>query len=395
MRILVTTLHHFADVPGGMERLASDLAREYARRGHEVFVLAQAGSGKDAGLRDADGLHLLRYHLAPPRVLDVRRHERHFAEVRRLLKEFLPAPPDVIHGHDLLLTCAATDFFGGGVRCVYTIHSPTVEELPIAWRSQGLRGRLKEALGLPVIRRLEGRMLAGAAGLAAKSEFTRSRIRHHYGADIARRIRVIRGWVDVDRFRPTEDVAAARLRLGWPPARTVFFALRRLVPRMGLENLLAAAAAVRRQGLDFQIAVGGDGPLRDSLRELRDALGLGDRVAFMGRIPDELLPLAYGACDAAIMPTERLEGFGIPILEAMSCGRPVLVTPVGAMGEIVGPFEPRWIARDATAAGIAASMSAFLGGRLPGHAPESIRSHVRDHYAPEIAYAKYAEMLHA
>jgi glycosyltransferase involved in cell wall biosynthesis len=393
VQILVTTLNYFHDVPGGMARLASDLAHAYVRAGHEVFVLAQAGSREGAGHREVNGLRLITYYLGHPRVPHIRRHEKHFAEARNLLKRFLPGRPDVIHGHDLLLTAAATDFYGSGGRYYYTVHSPTVEELPIVWRSQGIIGHMKWVFGLPVIRSLEYRILAGASGLAVKSEFTRNRIRYYYGSDIADRIRVIPGWVDLDRFRPPGDCRVARLRLGWPLYDTVFFALRRLYPRMGLENLLLASAEVRREGINFHLVIGGAGPLLKTLEDLRDRLGLRENVTFMGMVQEELLPLAYGSCDAAVMPTEQLEGFGLPILEGMACGRPVLVTPVGAMGEIVRPFEAKWVAENAAASGIAKMLSAYLSGRIPRHEADTIRSHIRENFAPETAYARYLELL--
>ncbi len=52
----------------------------------------------------------------------------------------------------------------------------------------------------------------------------------------------------------------------------------------------------------------------------------------------------YGAADAFVLPTSELECFGLPVLESLACGRPVLAAPVGAIPELLRPFEPAWLA---------------------------------------------------
>ena len=395
MRILVTTSFHFSDRPTGAARLASDLAHSFARSGHEVWFLAQATDRNVPIYLQQNGLHLLRYYLDQSRLADIAQVNKHASAVKWLLKKYLPVPPDVIHGHDLLIYGAALDFYEGRGRFCYTAHSPAVEELPIAWRFQGLHGRLKLVFGLTIIRRLEQKVLASSARLAAESEFTANLIRRHYGDEIANRVMVIPGWVDLQRFRPVDDTLAVRQMLGWPTDRPVLFVLRRLEARMGLDNLLYAMHMVRQRGLDFHAVIGGDGSLAEPLKALRDRLNLQTRVSFIGRVPDDTLPLAYAACDASVMPTAQLECFGIPVLESLACGRPVLATPVGAITEIMRPFEPRWIAQSAAPADLADLLAEFLTNRLPTHASERMREYVRAKYSPEVAYSRYTEWLGA
>jgi glycosyltransferase involved in cell wall biosynthesis len=66
-----------------------------------------------------------------------------------------------------------------------------------------------------------------------------------------------------------------------------------------------------------------------------DQLGLGKHVHFVGSVPDEDLPLFYAASELYVLPSLH-EGFGIPSLEAMACGVPVIVAPTGALPEVVG-----------------------------------------------------------
>ena len=393
MRLLITTAHYFSDLPGGPARIACDLAKEFATSGYEVWLIAQGTNEGDPEYQQQEGIHLLRYFIPESRGIEISRHKKHFVEVIRLLKKYLPKPPDVIHGNDYLIYFAVMEHYRGHRRSFYSIHSPMIEELPIAWKGQGWKGYVKCLFGLPIIRRIECCILENSTGLAAESRFTMDLIRENYGGEIADRIRIIPGSVDTHRFRVLEDVNKVRLAMGWPVDRPVLFVLRRLERRMGLENLLCAVDKLHRKGLDFFLVVGGTGSLSGSLLAERDRLGLQNCVSFIGRVPDEKLPLAYASCDASVMPTAQLEGFGIPLLEAMACGKPVFATPVGAIPEIVRPFEPRWIARSADPSDVAELLGAFLTGNLPVHPPEQIREYIEANYSAEIAHDGYSEFL--
>ena len=106
----------------------------------------------------------------------------------------------------------------------------------------------------------------------------------------------------------------ARRRGGGSASRTTRGScspFRRLVPRMGIENLLEAAAALR--DLDgLQLAIAGGGSLEGELRSRAKALNLGAAVRFLGRVPDEELPLWHRAADLFVLPTTAYEGLGSP-----------------------------------------------------------------------------------
>src|SRR6185437_4730902 len=180
--------------------------------------------------------------------------------------------------------------------------------------------------------------------ITSMSHFTRRQIKRIHGAELAGRIQVIPGWVDLERFQIVPDRAAAKQSLGWPLDVPVLFTLRRLVRRMGLDRLVRAVSILRARGQKLQLIIGGAGPLRRELEELVQALNLGDSVRFLGRVADSDLPGMYAACDAFVLPTAELECFGLIALEAMACGRPVLATPVAAIPEVMRNFEPQWLA---------------------------------------------------
>lgn len=396
MKIVVSATSYFPEEPGGAARLAYDLASECVRLGHEVWMVSQARDLTAPTYVVEQGLHVLRYRLASANGLDVLRHIRHINATMALLRQHVGAAPDVIHGHDLFSYVAALRLYRSGCpRTCYSIHSPATDELAFAWKGQGARGSVKQVLGQPVIRYYERQALKRSSALAAESSFTRSRIQTQYGRPLSDRIQIIPGWIDHTRFAilSAEQSQQARQRLGWPQDRPVFFVLRRLDGRMGLDRLLHAVAELKASGHDAFIAIAGHGPERQPLEDLRQQLGLQSNVEFMGRLPDELLPLAYGACDASIIPTRALECFGIIALEAMGAGRPVLVTPVGSLPEVVGAFEPQWVAAGNQAEHIAAILRAYLQKALPVHDPRTIACHVSGRYGFSQAFQEYRQLL--
>jgi glycosyltransferase involved in cell wall biosynthesis len=111
----------------------------------------------------------------------------------------------------------------------------------------------------------------------------------------------------------------------------------------------------------------------------------------MGRVEDRELPLAYAACDAFVLPTEELECFGLIALEALSAGRPVLATPVGAIPEIIFKSEPSWLARSAEVEGIADLLRQYLLGNLPEHTPRQLHEQIHRDYSCERVLGEFIE----
>jgi glycosyltransferase involved in cell wall biosynthesis len=135
--------------------------------------------------------------------------------------------------------------------------------------------------------------------------------------------------------------------------------------------------------------MGGSGPLRDRLEKQAIALGIGGSVTFLGRVDDRVLPLAYGACDAFVLPTAELECFGLIALEALSSGRPVLATPVGAIPEVIAEFELSWLARSARTSDIADLLRQFLTGKLPDHPPAKLNKQVCRKYSRSLVLDEF------
>lgn len=192
---------------------------------------------------------------------------------------------------------------------------------------------------LPGTRRVLARVLRGAAGIVAAGEYPAREAQR-----AARRPLggiVVPPGVDVERFHPAGSEAACRdasARLGIDPDRATIVGVSRLVPRKGFDVLIDAVARLER---DVQLVIVGDGRDRDRLVTRAQRLGLGERVRFLGRIPDAELPSAYRAADVFAMVCRdrwhglEAEGFGIVFLEAAASGVPAVAGRSGGSHEAV------------------------------------------------------------
>jgi glycosyltransferase involved in cell wall biosynthesis len=108
-------------------------------------------------------------------------------------------------------------------------------------------------------------------------------------------------------------------------------------PRKNLVTLVRALDQIARQtSLRPQLAIaGGEGWLMEEFYSLIDQQGLRERIRFLGYTPDEQLRALFSACRICVYPS-LYEGFGLPPLEAMACGAPVITSGIPAIAETVG-----------------------------------------------------------
>lgn len=110
-----------------------------------------------------------------------------------------------------------------------------------------------------------------------------------------------------------------------------------LEPRKNLVRLLEAFALLRRQGLrDHRLVlVGCRGWKETPIFEAVERHGLRDAVCFLGNVPTDSLVALYNRADAFVFPS-LYEGFGLPVIEAMACGTPVVTSRRGSLEEVSG-----------------------------------------------------------
>jgi glycosyltransferase involved in cell wall biosynthesis len=186
--------------------------------------------------------------------------------------------------------------------------------------------------------RLSWRGMRRADRIIAVSEFTRQGL-IKAGFD-PRRIITIHEGVDQNRFRPIPDAAVAiRERYGVDMAtRPTVLYVGNEFPRKNLATLVRALGRLKRDGPPIQwvkVGAAGYAPGRAELNQLIDSEGLTKDVTFVEHVPDEDLPRFYSAASVYVQPS-TWEGFGLPVLEAMACGVPVVAAKADALIETCG-----------------------------------------------------------
>lgn len=164
-----------------------------------------------------------------------------------------------------------------------------------------------------------------AALLASKPRFDSAKVRVIYpGIRLERFAAGSR-----DRYRRQWGVGDDEFLIGY---------VGRITVEKGLDDLVAAAAALRRQGIGFKLVFVGDVNTKTPayLAQLQDAAGrggIGGDFVHQGFTTD-IADVMY-ALDCLVLPSNTPETFGLVLCEALACGKPVIATPTGAQGEIV------------------------------------------------------------
>jgi glycosyltransferase involved in cell wall biosynthesis len=174
-----------------------------------------------------------------------------------------------------------------------------------------------------------------AARVIADSQATRSDLIRYYQANPDRMAVVYPGRDEaLHRVEEAESIAAVRARYGI--GGDYLFYLGTLQPRKNLVRLVEAFAHVRSQFPHMQLVLAGKkGWLYEELFARVLVLGLEGRVVFAGYVADEDKAALLSGATALVYPS-LYEGFGLPVLEALACGTPVLTSNVSSLPEVAG-----------------------------------------------------------
>ncbi|RJX34457.1 MAG: glycosyltransferase family 1 protein [Desulfarculus sp.] len=313
---------------------------------------------------------------------------------------WLPAGRKVV-GHHLLARRALAPLWGQG-RVVHflshvdapfrigpgallTCHDLIFQRLPALYTAGQSR------LAFRLKRWLETRALFQAARIIAVSRCTAEDLRALYGI-APERIAVIPEAADPG-LAPVADPAAraaALARHGLEPGAPFFFYLGGLDPRKGLSILLEALLSWEEAPPPL-LAVAG--PLQEDQhfpafqREI-ERRGLGERVRLLGFVAEADLPALFSAATAFVFPS-LYEGFGLPPLEAMACGAPVIAARAAAVPEVVG--QAGILVPPGDPAALAAAMAEVL--RRPELAAELRAQGLKR--AAQFSWRRAAERTHA
>jgi glycosyltransferase involved in cell wall biosynthesis len=205
--------------------------------------------------------------------------------------------------------------------------------------------------------------------LIAISEMTQRDLVEHCGVAESK-VSVVRHGVD-EQFRILESSEIERYRRAARLPNRFALYLGTIQPRKNLIRLIAAFEKCARIDADLHLVLAGrTGWLSEPILKRVAESSVSSRVRLLGYVPDPQLPALYNAASALVLPS-LYEGFGLPVLEAMACGVPVVMSDRGALPELAGadsiavnPFDENTIAESIRSALERRSVPAMIEKRV-------------------------------
>lgn len=251
---------------------------------------------------------------AEKKVLPARRFWTH----HRLRQELKTNPVDLLFVPSHVLP------FGYQRRSVVTIHD-------LGYLHEPSSHTLSSRVQLDLTTRLNARQ---ATQIIAISNSTRADLIERYGIDPSR-ITVIHLGID-PQFAPVSTEATERFRRARNLPERFILCLGTIHPRKNLERLIGAFEQVAIHDREIELVIAGSpGWKSEPIITRTISSSVSKRIHIEGRIPEEDLPALYTAASTVAFPS-LFEGFGLPALESMACGTPVVLSDRGALPEISG-----------------------------------------------------------
>ena len=372
---LLLGAHWYEDDPGGLHRYLADLFRALQEAGlHPKGVVAGPASDAPVGMA-ASGHHSRPFPLR-------------LASYAWAVRRTAAAGVGVVDAHFAFY--AFWPVVLGSVRgmpLVVHFQGPWAQESAASGETRGWRIGAK--------RRIEAAVYRRADEMVVLSEAFRSLLVDRYGVS-PWRVHVVPPGIDLVKFAPGDPVAT-RGGLGLPADSPVVVAVRRLVPRMGLDVLVEAWAVVQRALPDAVLVVIGHGPERTHLEQRAGRSVASGSVRFLGRVPEETMIRCYQAADVSVVPTVALEGFGLVVLESLACGTPTVVTDAGGLAESVRPLDPSLVVSAGRPDTLAERLIGALDGTQPVPGRDRCRAYAESYSWPVVAERHrviYARAVH-
>jgi len=330
MKVALVTFEYPPFMQGGAGVYVYNLAKELVKLGHEVHVITRkAPECERESVEEGVFIHRVGF-LNKPFLAAVSfwfSLRKDFSSIEKLAGGF-----DIVHGNGLSAFSLSPKVVSAP--SVITIHHLTRTTRKAL--KTNLLGRVRNIRGETGISSLiEPLCIRRADRIIADSEFTKRDIVKTYNLP-ENSVEIICLGVHPDKYAFSEEEKnKVRTALGINSQPMILF-VGNLVPRKGIDILLRALPQVLRE-MEVKLVLAGSGNQQDYQR-LAQALGIPDKLSFLGCVPDDTLRLLYSSCDLFVLPS-RLEGFGLVIIEAMAAGKPVVATAVGSIPELIEPGQ--------------------------------------------------------
>ena len=346
---------------GGAEKVVTSLADGLAAHGHQVLIAYITGSA--VVLPTNESIKVVSLGMVSSiGVLSA------FLRLRRLILDF---QPDIVHSHMVhaniltrlvrlvtpmvrLISTAHSSFEGGKLRMLAYRLTDALADLSTNVSSEAVAAFVKARAVKP------GRMIAVHNGISC-DEFT------------------------------FNSVARVRLRqqLCIDEGCQLILAVGRLQEVKDYPNLFRALAQLQLDGINYQLCIAGDGPIKGRLEELAMQLGVFNHVRFLGNRCD--VADLMSAADIFVL-SSAWEGFGLVVAEAMACERVVVATDCGGVREVVGEAGFLVKPMDATYLAQALQIAMHLSPDQSAAIGYAARQRVLDLYALDAVVEKWLQL---
>lgn len=309
MKILHTPARFYPYV-GGVEKYALTISQELVRKGHDIMVVC-ANEPIEGPLGSFQGIRIKRLRsigkIANTNITPA------------LPLELMKGNYDIIHTHiptPWSADCSSIVSVIKKVPLIVTYHNDI-----------GGKGVYHSIASLYNRTLLHFVLKQAACIIITHSNFCTPWLTHYH-----QKIKIIPNSVDTKIFKPVSTRITG----------DIFFlgVLDTFHHYKGLEILIAALRYVSNKIPGIKLIVGGFGPLKEYYVNLSRSAGVAENVEFAGYIPDTDLCSYYNSCRMVVLPSTDLtrEGFGIVLLEAMACGRPVISTDITGVAQDIREY---------------------------------------------------------
>lgn len=314
---------------GGLAVAVTHLAESLSKLGHEVHIFTRIGDGQ----REHQKIRgVLEHRCISPGCDDFIEYMDHVCDSMVSCFYYIEGKYgkfDILHGHDWHVVNALANIkHHKGYEFAWTCHSTEFGRNGNSYSDSWFSARIRHREWL-------GGYLSNQ--VITVSNAMKYEIMREYQIP-EEKINVAYNGVNPHRFKDKVDPGKVKERYGLSPLEPVILFVGRMSHQKGPDLLLEAIPNVLAERSDarFIFAGCGDGMI-DHLHGRSRWLGVHDKTRILGHVTDEEKLELFGACDMVCVPS-RNEPFGIVVLEAWACGKPVVATDVGGPGEFIHNF---------------------------------------------------------
>lgn len=387
--ILVLAESFFLHEKNGLARVAWDVSNALTELGNTVTLACLSNTEIDAQVY---GKRLTAVTAKRPRVsswnpfnplIRIRSLEKSLGRITKQQQW------DAIVCHGTYTTLAAYRLVARAIPLFRIVHSPAPYEQYISWRHDSATTAMRLA-SLPLLHYLEQKSLEVTAANTCLSLYTKNLIERLYGVRIARKTALIPHWPSIHPSSPKALTAHGRRH----PTRSqpTVLCVRALNHRCGVLQFVRELTK-KNSARSFTLVVIGKGPLH---KQINDAFGLLPKNISPKLVPevtDVMLSHYYAMADVSIIPSISLEGFGLPALESLSAGTPVLATSVGALPEILSRFKPSLLSPQNNIEHLTQNLLDCLNKPTSLPSPAECMKYTNSHFNKAENAARYDELL--